>query len=468
MEEIIIKQGLLFEDGELRYYKDDELYHAGVICDGDDIYYINSQGKAVKGEYVIHGVMSNGILKHGTYAFDEDYKLIKDSYRAPKKRNSHSTTRQKQKKFSAEQRKQLLAVALLLAFIIASVCFVANLEDLPFINADNPNGSSWESEQTILLPEFEQEVLLCSSTAKQAFDHTLDLDEAISQEIPYRPFVFEYQLTKSSGVLRLSENSNLTNYTDYILDKYDTSIEINNLKTGTTYYYRVTVNDNVYSGTFRTAQSNRFLLIPGIKNVRDIGGYTTLDGRTVKQGLLIRGCEIDGAINPPYFIPEKDIPSVLETFGFKYDMDLRVPLTNDVFETRFGSDVKHKFYSAPSYEAIFEKEYINSVREIFTDLANPKNYPMYMHCSWGADRTGTIVFLLQGLLNVSKEDMLHEYRLSGFVMENFHKNTNIDALIAGLESYEGNTMQEKITNYLTKTVGITNEQIESIKTIFLD
>ena len=107
------------------------------------------------------------------------------------------------------------------------------------------------------------------------------------------------------------------------------------------------------------------------------------------------------------------------------------------------------------------------MREIFADLADPNNYPMYLHCTWGRDRTGTIVLLLQGLLNVSEEDILQEYRLTGFVKASIASSNKMDPLLLQLGAYKGNTLQEKIIDYLTTTVGVTPEEIASIQSIFL-
>ena len=321
----------------------------------------------------------------------------------------------------------------------------------------------------VALPQFEQEVLLCSDQAKQVYDGELKIANAVATGTPYRPFVFEYRLEHTSGTLRLSEDSSFADAQEYHMDQGEASVIIDNLKTGTTYYYQVEVSGKQYCGTFRTASSNRFISIPGVENLRDIGGYKTLDGKTIKQGLLIRGCELDGIKNEKYFLDDQYISGVQETFGFVYDLDLRSPeIIEGDYQSRLGAEVGHKFYDAPTYAQIFRSEYLSSMREIFADLADPDKYPMYLHCTWGRDRTGTVVLLLQGLLNVSKEDMMQEYRLTGYVTPAVATNTKMDVVFMQLESYEGDTLQEKIINYLTTTVGVTQEEIASIQSIFLE
>lgn len=367
--------------------------------------------------------------------------------------------KQKRKQFS----KRILVAVLIATILLLSACNGgAEVED----NAVNPTVMV---EDGVALPQFEQEVLLCSDQAKQVYDGTLKIKTAVATGTPYRPFVFEYRLEQSSGTLRLSEDSSLTDAQEYNLDKEKTSISIDNLKTGTTYYYQVEVSGKQYSGTFHTASSTRFISIPGTQNLRDIGGYKTLDGKTIKQGLLIRGCELDGIKNEEYYVDDQDIPAVQKTFGFVYDLDLRSPeIFEGEYQSRLGAEVGHKFYDAPTYAQIFRSEYLTSMREIFADLADPDKYPMYLHCTWGRDRTGTVVLLLQGLLNVSQEDLLQEYRLTGYVTPAVATNNKMDVLFLGLEAYEGDTLQEKIVSYLTTEVGVTQEEIASIQSIFLE
>lgn len=57
--------------------------------------------------------------------------------------------------------------------------------------------------------------------------------------------------------------------------------------------------------------------------------------------------------------------------------------------------------------------------------------------------------------------------LTGLFSKGFENNSKINGIFGGLEEYNGETVNEKIENYLL-SVGVTKEQIEMIRNIFLE
>lgn len=456
-----MKDGLIFENDELIYYKHGKPYHAGAIKVDGDVYYISSKGRAIKGQHAVHREMTNGILERGVYTFGQDYKLVKGSYIPPKKKK-----RKKNKALSKKQQTRLsvyMCAALLL--VVAGFVFVSQLQ--PRSTHQKPAVTAPGEKIRVSLPDF-KEVQLCSNAALGLYNGEYTVQQAVETGEAYRPLEFDYVLTGTDATLFISENENFQNAFQFEMPETKNRVLINNLKTGTKYYWKVIAGKDSYQGDFETVKSTRFVIMNGAENTRDIGGYVTQDGKTVKQGLIIRGTEIDGLAQKQYFVPSESIEDIQNTFGFVYEFDLREDIIyGREYESRLGKDVGHKFYVAPQYGQVFSLEYKDSLKNIFADLANPDNYPMYLHCTYGADRTGTIVFLLQGILNMSEQDMISEYRLTGFHRESYATTDAIDVVIEGLRLYEGDTIQEKILNFLTTEIGVTQSQLDSIRNILL-
>lgn len=475
-----MKNGLINENGVLIYYKDDTPIHAGAIKENGVIYYIGKGGVAVTGKHVVHREMANGLLKRGIYTFDEDGKLIEGSYIPPKKRKSHKRHKHRRKnglkhliknfirrkrRFDTKyNRKRVKIIFCTLMAVVILLGLTWGLDKMiRYVNIDNAD----QNDQKIELPIFENDVLLCSKAAQGIYSGEMTVAEALKYGSPYVPFVFEYNLKGSNGLLLISENANMSNTMDIFLSKSQTYVVIDNLKTGTAYFYEVLVDGEKYTGSFRTAPSTRFIKVDGIYNTRDIGGYTTLDNKYVKQGMIIRGTELDGLVELGYRLTEEG-KKTIQSFGFVYDMDLRAEsIFTGIYTSPLGADVRHKFYTAPQYGHIFSVAYKESLRQIFADLANPQNYPMYLHCTYGADRTGTIIFLLQGVLNMSEEEMIKEYQRTGFFSSSYADSKNMDIIISGLQNKSGDILQEKIVNFLIEDIGVTREEIESIRNILL-
>lgn len=390
-------------------------------------------------------------------------------YRPPEKRNTWKWMKKLVPVFCVVLGAGLLTVLLFVERQMSSLNVAQTEPELPttavMIQETESKAETTAEVKPVL--ELEGDVLLCSEIVKRLYDGEVPVELAIQSKDPYRSFAVQYSIGNKPGTFLLSESADMRNAKAYPLEAFSTVIRVDNLKTGTKYYYTLQTEDGTWSGQFTTAESNRFVTISGIKNTRDIGGSRTLDGYRVRQGVLIRGSEVDGLVYEKFKIPEEVVPEVLETFGFRYDFDLR---SGTIYQGEYHSPlgIPHRFYASPQYEQIFEAGWAAHVGEIFRDLADPEKYPMYMHCTWGKDRTGTILFLLQGVLNMSEEDMMREYMLSGFIFSEIAEERMMDPVIQGLQKYEGESLQEKIVTYLTTDAGVTQEELDTIREIFLE
>ncbi|MBR3692619.1 MAG: tyrosine-protein phosphatase, partial [Clostridia bacterium] len=177
------------------------------------------------------------------------------------------------------------------------------------------------------------------------------------------------------------------------VQNYANEVRLYNLERGEQYRVSLTVllSDGVelYDEIgFRTADLPRILTVDGISNFRDFGGWKTADGSRIRQGLLYRGTELDGAVNSKYNLTSAGVAQMEEEFGIRAVLDLRYTKNYEIVE-RLGPNVRYHYYSVSSYVGIFANKHKVTTPYVFRVLADPDNYPLYIHCTHGMDRTGT-------------------------------------------------------------------------------
>ena len=224
------------------------------------------------------------------------------------------------------------------------------------------------------------------------------------------------------------------------------------------------------------------VFVDGVVNVRDIGGYTGLDGKKIKRGIIYRGAYLDG-------ITDEGKSFVDEFLKIKVDLDLRNEGEGSADEkfSPLGENVRHVLrcgcmYTGNNWSGVEHvgKEGIDipeGARKLVEELlvfADRDNFPLYAHCVLGRDRTGTVIALLLALCGVEKEDIMLDYELSFFSKSGTQTKEEalkiigyFEKVIEHIETFKGDCLRQKTEDFL-KISGMTEEQIIAIRTNVLE
>lgn len=272
-----------------------------------------------------------------------------------------------------------------------------------------------------------------------------------------------------------------------------------NLEVGATYYWRVSANLVCFTWghprgcgcpkarpivTSRTRSFHtedlapRWIEVEGrVKNIRDIGGRRTEDGRRVRQGLVFRGQglndnSLDGFVRGRNRLTAEDVAYLAGTLGIRTDLDLRTPQETALMKVSpLGPSVHLILNSSCQYKEMFTPEGRRNVAENFRVFTRRENFPVYFHCIAGADRTGSLAYILESVLGVSRHDCETDWESTFY--PRFPKES--DGILGevhfsnGLAAYgkKGDSLRRRAELYLMDC-GITKEEIEAFRSIMLE
>ena len=159
-----------------------------------------------------------------------------------------------------------------------------------------------------------------------------------------------------------------------------------------------------------------------------------------------------------------------ETLGIKSEIDLRSSREcHGMTGSPMGSKVKWFHYSSHAYGGMQSDKGKAAFKKVFEVFLDERNYPIDFHCISGQDRTGSVAFILNGLLGVAEEELYHDWEATGF----WNRSTSLchsqrfNHLVEGFnKKVSGNGIHEKIENYVLG-LGFTKKDIEKFRSIML-
>ena len=304
----------------------------------------------------------------------------------------------------------------------------------------------------------------------------------------YQNLSLSWKMAGGPYTVYFSENADFSNA--ITLQTSSSTIKNSILVPGKTYYWKVIgafSSDVLGGGRIKVKDEPvRWIQIDGTGNVRDLGGWKTTSGKTVKYGMIYRGQKLEGVT--------ADGIATIKQLGLKTELDIRY--ATQKYQTP-GTGMNYEFIESPGqYDNVMKaspETFKASYKRVFELLSDESNYPFYAHCNAGADRTGTFAFIVNGVLGVSYEDLTRDFELTSFsstgkrwrgkgtggtfaegddVMQEDSSNTVAwGRLYKEMMAYGSKngctTLESSIEHWLINYIGVPKSQIDSYRNIML-
>ncbi|EUJ24080.1 protein-tyrosine phosphatase [Listeria grandensis FSL F6-0971] len=250
--------------------------------------------------------------------------------------------------------------------------------------------------------------------------------------------------------------------------------------------------------------------LDGAVNIRDLGGYKTTDGKTIKSHKLIRAAELAN-------LSKSDIKKLTSTYGLAEIIDFRtdsevkakpdpviknVDYIHDSIMKDNGSstsaqdmmtslakmDNPEQFLIDANKSFVTDQQSIDGYKLFFQELLDNKDGAVLWHCTAGKDRTGFGTALVLAALGVDQKTIMNDYLLSNKyraaenqkTLDALAKQTDNPKILAGMKaildvrpSYLNAAFDEIKAKYgstdafLKKGLGLTNKDIKTLRKAYL-
>jgi protein-tyrosine phosphatase len=202
-------------------------------------------------------------------------------------------------------------------------------------------------------------------------------------------------------------------------------------------------NPDVGDGTLESR--SRKIQLEGQPNFRDLGGYRTADGRTVKRRQLFRTgelgqlsdtdveklAELDLKVIINFLLPEEieqhgpdRLPEGVMEVSDPISGERAAQLTMQV-QSAISSGEFEKIPPEmnPEFHGLLIEEGKEQYSALLRAAADPEQRPLAFHCSHGVHRTGTATAILLSALGVPWETIREDYVLTNDLREEETKAT---------------------------------------------
>lgn len=262
--------------------------------------------------------------------------------------------------------------------------------------------------------------------------------------------------------------------------------------------------------------------VEDIENARQLGGYVAADGRKVKDGLLIRSGgianisdetaqKLSSVYNVKYVIdlrmdferknsPDKEIEGAQNIGLSLYNTDMTDPDVVELMkkiQAAAGDDIQQGIYCseagtyATQYSKILQSEQGHKGLKQFFEilLENNGEGAVLWHCTYGKDRTGVAGALILYALGVDEETIMQDFLLTNVANAEKIKSIEAELIKRGCEQsvvkdalsmggVDGDYFKASfdeikseygsVIAYLNDVIGVSDEEIEQLKNMYLE